>query len=184
MNKILNEISSRFSPMAFSNVKPTEESMQRMLEAARWAPSSYNEQPWLFVLTLKGSEQYDMIYQSLIEYNQTWAESAPVLGVVFGKTHLQENGKLNSHFMYDAGAAMSNFYTQATFEGYQLHQMGGYDIEKLEKSLQIGEGLKSIVVFALGVPGDVKHLPQDMQARAKAERVRKPLEEISKIYLG
>lgn len=182
MNKILNEISSRFSPMAFSQVKPIEESLQRMLEAARWAPSSYNEQPWQFIIALKGSDEYELIHQSLIEYNQVWTASAPVLGVVLGNTKLAQNGKANSHFMYDAGAAMANFTIQAANEGYQLHQMGGYDSDKLEQSLHIDESVQSIAVFALGVPGDVKHLPQDMQDRARAERTRKPLGDISKIY--
>ncbi len=182
MNKILKEISTRFSPMAFSEIKPTEEGLNRMLEAARWAPSSYNEQPWQFVLAVKGSEEYKLIHQSLIEYNQVWTESAPVLGVVLGNTKLAKSGKYNGHFMYDAGAAMANFTTQALLEGYQIHQMGGYDSELLEKTLSVDENSKSIVVFALGVPGDVKHLPQDMQERARAERTRKPLDEISKVY--
>lgn len=183
MNKILNEISSRFSPMAFSTVKPTEESLKRMLEAARWAPSAYNEQPWQFILAVKGSKEYQKIRESLMEYNQVWTDSAPVLGVVLANELLAQNNKQNWHFMYDSGAAMSAFTLQAVAEGYQIHQMGGFDHKMLEESFSLHKNVKSIAAFALGVPGDVSHLPQDMQDRANAERERKPQEEMSKIYM-
>lgn len=182
MNKILNEISSRFSPMAFTNETPTEESLKRMIEAARWATSAYNEQPWQFILAIKGSKEYQKIRESLLEYNQVWTDSTPVLGVVMANELLVQNGKQNWHFMYDSGAAMFAFTLQAVAEGYQIHQMGGFDRKMLEESFSVHENVKSITAFALGVPGEVAHLPQDMQDRAIAERTRKPLGEISKIY--
>jgi len=180
ISKVLSE---RWSPRAFNDDIPTEKQLKTLLEAARWAASSYNEQPWRFVVGIKGEgSSYQNIFECLNEFNQAWAKGAPVLLMVCAKEEFSHNGNTNKHFMYDCGAAMSNLCTQATAEGLHVHQMAGIHPDKAKDVLNVPDGFKAITAAAIGFAGDPNQLPDDHKKSELAERKRKPLSEIS--FLG
>lgn len=181
--EINDNIKNRWSPRAFSDEVPSEEKLMKLFEAARWAASSYNEQPWRFILGVKGvGDTYDKLYEGLNEFNQAWAKSAPVLVFICAKESFSHNDKPNKHHMYDCGAAMSNLCIQATEEGLHVHQMAGILQDKAQLALNVPDGFKPITAAAIGFLGDPDQLPDEHKESELAERKRKPMEEI--LFLG
>ena len=171
-------LNKRWSPRAFMD-KPVEEaSLQRIFEAARWAPSSYNEQPWRFIVGLKGDTTWDLIFESLAEFNQNWAKMAPVLILNIGKTHSGKTNKPNKVFQYDVGQSVAHITFQVMKEGLFMHQMGGFDPSKATKLLNIPNEYQPLTVMAIGHIGKPETLPEDLKVSEIAERDRKPLDEI------
>ncbi len=166
-------LTSRWSPRAFSNQPVETEKLQRLFEAARWAPSSSNEQPWSFIVGISGDETYSMIYDSLVEFNQLWAKTAPVLVVAVGKKLSSKSGKQNAWYSYDVGQSVAHLSIQAAHEGLYVHQMGGFDAAIISTELQIPEDHEALAVFTIGYMGDYNVLHPNLQQLELAERQRK-----------
>jgi nitroreductase len=125
----------RWSPIAFSEQQVEQELLRSVLEAARWAASSYNEQPWSFIVaTSDNQEEFNRLLSCLAEGNQIWAQNAPVLMISVAKLSFERNGVENRHAFHDVGAALANLAIQATANGLFIHQMAGFDVPKSRSS--------------------------------------------------
>lgn len=173
-----NLILKRYSPVIFSNKEIEAEQIDTLLEAAKWAPSSYNEQPWRFVIGWKNDLVYETILSSLMEANRIWAKEAPVLILVLSKNIFSRNGKTNRFADYDTGMAIGNLLTQATELDIFAHQMGGYNSEALRNSLNISSVFNLLSVMALGYKGDVNSAIPELKERESNKRTRNETEEI------
>jgi nitroreductase len=162
--------------VAFSEEKIAPELMNTLFEAARWAPSSYNAQPWKFIWGQKGEESYRQLFELLNEANQIWAASAPVLVLGIAETISPGRRSKNKFAMYDTGMAVANLLAQATHEGLYVHQMGGYNAEKAKTVLNLHEVDEPAAMMAIGYKGDASLLPADVASRESKMRERKSLE--------
>jgi nitroreductase len=171
---ILDAIKNRWSPRAFSDQAVSTEQLNCLFEAARWASSSMNEQPWRFIYAHKGEEVFDTIANSLFEGN-VWAKQAPVLMVTLAKTTFTRNERPNGAALHDLGLAVANLSIQATAEGLSLHQMGGVDKELLRAAFDIPDFYQIVTVIALGHRGTPDQLDEALRARELAERKRHPV---------
>jgi nitroreductase len=168
----------RWSPLAFSNRMVEPDTLRSLLEAARWAPSSYNEQPWSFlVATKQDPAEHARLLSCLVEGNIEWAQHAPVLMVSVARLSFEENGKPNGHAFHDVGQAVANLIVQATALGLVVHQMAGIHPEKIRELYRLPEGYEPVAGIALGYPGDPEALPERLRQRELAPRERKPLTE-------
>ncbi len=170
----------RWSPRAFSDRPVEPEKLRCLLEAARWAPSSYNEQPWAYlVATREDPEEYARMLSVLVEGNIAWAQRAPVLMLSLARLNFERNGRPNRHAFHDVGQATANLVTQATALGLFVHQMAGFHAEKARELFSIPEGWEPVAAIALGYPGDPESLPEPLRERELAPRTRKPLEQFA-----
>jgi nitroreductase len=167
----------RRSLRAFSSAPLTEEQIQALFEAARWAPSSVNEQPWQYIYANQGEALWDIIFATLNEGNRTWAKNAPLLVVSLARTTFSRNGRPNPSAMYDLGAANATLSLQATAMGLNVHQMGGFDHDGLRNALRVPADVQPGVVMAIGFPGDPDQLPESLKEREHQPRVRRPIGE-------
>ncbi len=151
VNKVHDLINRRWSPRGF-NSKPIEAwNIESLFEAARWAPSSFNEQPWRFIYaTQDDPEEYQGLLDTLMERNQEWAQTAPLLIAGVAKTNLSRNDKPNKHALYDLGQAVNSIVLQATSLDLYVHQMAGFSPEKAIQSLDIPQGYEAVVMMAVG----------------------------------
>ncbi len=173
-------VRERWSPRAFAEAPVSDADIASLLEAARWAPSSMNEQPWRFVVAERSdAEAHAAVLATLAEGNRKWAGQAPVLMIVAASKVFARNGRPNGHALYDAGAAMAWLTVEATARGLVLHQMGGFDRDKAAEALGISADFAPVVAVALGHPADLETLPPDVVERERAPRARKPQSEIA-----
>lgn len=171
-------IRGRWSPLAFSNRTVELEKLLILLEAARWAPSSYNEQPWSFIVATKENQaEYDRLFSCLVEGNQAWAQNAPVLILSVAKLFFERSGDQNRHAFHDVGLATENLVIQAIALELFVHQMAGFHVDKARELFNIPEGYEPLTALAVGYLGDPQTLPEKLQARELAPRTRKPLTE-------
>jgi nitroreductase len=171
-------IKERRSPLAYSERSVGREELRSLLEAARWAASSYNQQPWHFIVATKEDlREYERLLGCIVPANALWAASAPVLMLSVAKLTYDSNGAPNRHALYDVGQATANLAIQATALGLALHQMGGFDMERARKEFSIPEGYEPVAAIAVGYPGDPASLPESLRARASAPRTRRELGE-------
>lgn len=179
-NEIKSLILSRKSTLAFSDKEIRKEDLQHMLEAAQWAPSAFNEQPWRFIYASKAenSDAYAKILDLLAPPNQLWSQNAPVLMLVAAKTKYSHNGVDNAHAMYDAGQAVGAMSIQATALGISMHQMAGFDAAKASAVFNFEGEYIPVVIVAIGYAGDTATLPEALQKRAASPRSRKALTEL------
>lgn len=176
----LNEaIGGRRSPLAFS-LKPIESNKIHLLfEAARWAPSSYNEQPWRFIFaTREDSEAFQKLYDCLMPGNQSWVKNVPLLVLSVAKTNFSLNDEPNFYAFHDLGLATQNLMLQAVHMGLVSHPMGGFNKSKARELFQIPDGYAPGAMIAIGYAGNPEDLAEDLFKRETAERVRKPQSEI------
>lgn len=171
-------IAHRWSPRAFSDKAVSSEDLTKIFDAARWAASSYNEQPWRFLVGRKGDATYKKIFDTLIEFNQGWAKSAPVLVLSAAKKTFSHNQSPNNYGIHDTGAATATLTLQATALGLHSHGMAGFDAAKARDAFKIPEDFEIGAVTALGYLGDTATLPEGLQAQETAPRTRKPLAEV------
>jgi len=169
-------IASRWSPRAYDSRPLEMEKLQRIFEAARWAASSNNLQPWYFLLGFKGDDVYQKIFGTLVEFNQLWVVNAPVLAVAIAKT-TNARGDQNKSYAYDLGQAVATLSLQAMAEGVYAHQMGGLDASAAELALDIPADYKVLVAFTLGYPGDAEILPLNLQKLEMSPRTRRSVGE-------
>jgi nitroreductase len=170
-------IRERWSPRAFSKKPVPPDVLRSLFEAARWAPSSANEQPWAFIVACNDPAAHAKVLGTLVEANQVWAKNAPVLGVAISRLASSRNGQPNRNALYDTGAAMAYLTLEATSRGLFVHQMGGFDAKKAIEAFCVPAGWEPIAAFALGYPGHPDSLPENLRERELGARTRKPLAE-------
>jgi nitroreductase len=170
-------LSERRSPRAFSEQAIEPSKIVSLFEAARWSPSSANEQPWNFIVATKSdTRNYTSIANALMEGNRRWALRAPLLVVGIAQSTYLKSGKPYRHAWYDLGQSIANMTAQATSQGLSVHQMGGFDANQLRTTLSISEGYDIVIVLAIGYAERPETLPDDLRSREEAPRMRKPLE--------
>ncbi|MCX6133115.1 MAG: nitroreductase family protein [Ignavibacteriales bacterium] len=177
--KLLELLAQRRSPRAFSESAIEPSKLVNLFEAARWSPSSSNEQPWRFIAATKEDTRvYAIIAESLMEANRRWAVRAPLLVVGMAQTTYLKSGKPYLHALYDLGQSVAHMTVQASALGLSVHQMGGFDANKLRSGFSIPEGYDIVIVLAIGYAEHPNTLPDDLRSREEAPRKRKPLEAI------
>ena len=166
----------RWSPRAFAD-KPVEpEKLRSLLEAARWAPSSFNEQPWSFIIATKTHmDDYAKLLSCLTEKNQQWAQLAPVLMISVAKLTFEKNGKPNRHAFHDVGLAMGNLLAEATTLGLVVHQMAGFSVDRVRELYAVPEGFEPVAGVALGYQAEAEVLPESFREQEVGSRSRKPI---------
>ena len=166
----------RWSPRAFSDQPVSPEHVRSLLEAARWAPSSNNEQPWNFLVATKENQvDYERLLSCLRNTNQMWAQLAPVLAMSIAKLVFTDGGELNRHAFHDVGLAVENLVVQATALGLRVHQMAGIYPDKVRELYSIPAEYEAVAAIAIGYPGDPSMLPEKFRQREFATRFRKPI---------
>ncbi len=171
-------ILDRWSPRALSGEPITDDEMLTLFEAARWAPSCYNEQEWRFLYARRDTPQWKTFFDLLVEANQAWCKNAAMLVVIVGSTKFQRNGKDNPVYEFDCGIAFENLALQGTAMGLVVHCMQGFHYDEARLKLGLPEtGYEVIAMFAVGKPGDPSALPEKMR-EIENPSPRKPLNEI------
>ena len=171
---------NRWSPRAFSEKSVSTDDLELLLEAARWAPSCSNEQPWRFIVARKeDGEGFAKILSVLDEGNQVWTKYAPVLMLAVAKTTFNASGKPNRWGPHDVGLALGSFITQASAIGLYVHPMAGFDPVKARAVFRIPDDFEAMTAVAIGYLGDPNSLPEKLRERELAPRTRKPLNEIA-----
>lgn len=166
----------RYSPRAFSGEAVSVEELMTLFEAARWAPSASNRQPWRFIYAMRGTPEFEKLFSFLIDFNKDWAVRASVLIVTVSKK-TKSDGTLNRTHSFDAGAAWENFALQASEMGLIAHGMAGFDYSKAKTELAIPDDYAVEMMIAVGFPGKAEDLPEALRER-ETPSDRKPLEEI------
>jgi nitroreductase len=169
-------ISHRWSPRAFE-ARPVERGKLRSLfEAARWAASSYNGQPWYFIVATKDdAANFKKVLDTFVEFNQGWAKNAPVVAISVAAKKFAHNQEPNRHAFHDVGQASANLALQAHELGLEVHQMAGILPDKARELFHIPEDYEAVAGIAIGYPGDPATLPDQLKERELAKRERKPL---------
>jgi nitroreductase len=176
---LLPALAQRWSPRSFKDKAVSTNDLKIILEAARWAPSSSNVQPWRFLVGIKGSETHEKIFASLVGFNQGWANKPHILilGVALAK---DAQGKMNAYALYDLGQAASDLVDQASALGIATHSMGGFDHDAVRKSFNLTEDYAIGAVIAVGYQDEPSALTNEqILQREIAPRERKPLSEIA-----
>jgi nitroreductase len=169
-------IAERWSPRAFSDKPVAPDVLQSLFEAARWAPSSSNEQPWAYIVATKeDAENFSKLVSVLVPANVTWAQHAPVLALAVAELAFAKSGTPNRNAQHDVGAATAWLTVEATSRGLFVHQMAGYDHDKARQVFRIPAGWEPIAAIAIGYPVDPDSLPQPLRDRELAARTRKPI---------
>jgi nitroreductase len=169
---------ARWSPRSFESEPLDEAQVASLFEAARWAPSCFNEQPWVFVYGTTPADR-DRIVSCLMEGNRTWAASAPLVGVVFARKRFAMNDNPNRWGAFDSGAASISLALQAADMGLAAHFMGGFDAEAAHRALGVpAEDYEACAAFVVGRPAAADALPEALRAR-EAPSPRKPLAEVA-----
>jgi nitroreductase len=171
-------IQSRWSPRAFDSGKNvSHDDLTALLEAARWAPSCFNEQPWRYIVCVKTKDEssWQNALACLADKNKQWAKNAPILILAAAMENFSHNGKPNRWAIYDTGAASVSLCLQATALGLVVHQMGGFDAEKTRELFKLPEDCTPMSMMAVGYQADIDVLDYDFKTAELAERNRAPL---------
>lgn len=170
-------LSRRWSPRAFDERPVEPEKLACLFEAARWAPSSNNAQPWRFIVGTKDTSAYRRLFECLREGNQRWAQRAPVLILSVAKLTF-DDGSPNRHAYHDVGLAAENLVLQATAMGLASHQMAGYHPDKAKVEFGIPAEYESVAMIAIGYPGDLAVLNERLREREMRPRERSPVTDL------
>ncbi len=169
-------IAARWSPYAFADRPVAREDLLSLFEAARWAASSFNEQPWSYlVATRDDPAEFGRLLSCLVEGNQAWARAAPVLALGCASLNLSRTGQPNAAALHDLGLASANLALEATARDLAVHQMIGILPDRARELYQVPEGVRPLTGLAIGYPGDPAALPENLRARDQGRRPRKPL---------
>jgi nitroreductase len=173
---ILPVLAERWSPYGFESRPVSEADLRSLFEAARWAASSYNEQPWNYLVATQGNPQeFGRLLSCLVEANQAWAKAAPVLALGVVNLRFAKNNKDNRAAVHDLGLAAGNLVAEATARGLSVHQMIGILPDKAREIYQIPEHFEAWTAMAIGYKADPTKLPDALRERDMAPRQRKPL---------
>lgn len=175
---LIEPIAKRWSPRAFAEREPTDDELALVFEAARWAASSFNDQPWRYIVVRRGEPEFADALAGLVPGNQAWAHAAPVLGFSLTSPTFSKTGKPNRHAWHDVGAASAQLSIQAASFGLMVHQMAGIDREVVRERFSVPESLEIVAGLALGWPGDPESLDEPLRERELAPRSRKPLSQM------
>jgi len=168
----------RWSPRAFAERAVEPEKLARLLEAARWSASCFNEQPWSFIVATRDDEaEFARLLSCLIDGNQAWASHAPVLMVSVARLNFVQNGKPNRHAIHDVGLATAQMIVQAMAMGLFVHPMAGFYPDKVRELYGVPEGYEPVAAIAAGYAGDPAALSESLRQRELAPRVRKSQED-------
>lgn len=171
-------LATRWSPYAWADRPVSKEILCSLFEAARWAASSYNEQPWSYiVVSREDSAEFQRVLSCLVEGNQAWAKNAPVLAIGCTSTQFKLNGKPNAAAQHDLGLASANLTFEATARGLCVHQMIGILPDKVRELYKVPDSILPLTGLAIGYEGDPKTLPDAIKPRDLSPRTRKPLKE-------
>ena len=173
-------ISGRWSPYAYGDRPVSGEDLRSLFEAARWAPSCFNEQPWRYLVADRSTsaEEYDKLLSCLNERNQEWARYAPVLAMGLVKRNFERNGKPNHHARHDLGLATANLCLEATARGLLVHQMAGILPERVRELFALPDDVEAVTGIAIGYYGDPATLSESRQKSDSKRRSRRPVREI------
>jgi nitroreductase len=173
---VQNVVAARWSPYAFADRRVSKEDLQSLFEAARWAPSSYNEQPWTYIVATKDeAAEFARLLSCLVEGNQAWAKLAPVLAVGCTSLNFTRNEQPNAAALHDLGLASGNLVLEAAARGLAVHQMIGILPDRVRELYQVPAGVQPLTGLAIGYAGDTAALPENIRARDAARRPRKAL---------
>ena len=168
---------NRWSPRAMSGEGISDDELFSLFEAARWAPSSYNNQPWRFVYAKRDTVHWERLFNFLLEGNQTWVKDAAVIAVLISKTTSDYNDSFMRTHSFDAGAAWENLALQGSINGLVVHGMQGLDYDKAAQELKVPVEYKVEMMIAIGKAGKTEELPERLQEIEKPSE-RKKVEEI------
>ncbi len=169
-------IANRWSPYAFADRPVSRDVLLSLFEAARWAPSSYNEQPWSYVVATKeDGAEFGRMLSCLVEGNQAWAKNAPVLAIGCTALNFVRNNQPNAAAQHDLGLASAGLLVEATARGLVVHQMIGILPDRVRELYHVPAGVLPLTALAIGYPGDAAALPENLRPRDLARRPRKPL---------
>lgn len=169
-------IRERFSPRGFADRPVDDATLASLLEAARWAPSCFNEQPWHFVIARREDAlAFERLLGCLTPKNQAWAKSAAVLILSVANLTFTHNGSANRHAVHDVGIASAHLAIQAAALGLGTHMMAGFDAKRARSELDVPDGMEPVAVIAVGYPVPLESLEPEAQERMRAPRQRKPL---------
>jgi nitroreductase len=176
-------LAHRWSPRSFTD-RPVEPAKLRSLfEAARWAASCYNDQPWYYLVATRGEPtEYQKMLGCLVEFNQAWAKAAPVLALSVARAKFMHDGSPNRHAQHDVGAASASLALQAESLGLAIHQMGGFDANRARDTYHIPADHDPMAAIAIGYPGDPAALPEKLRERETAPRSRRAISDF--VYSG
>jgi len=167
----------RWSPRAMSGEAIPREQLMRLFEAAKWAPSSYNGQPWRFVYATRDSDRWDAFFDLMVEFNRSWCKNAAALVVICARTTFEWNGKPAETHAFDAGAAWMSLALQGARDGLVVHGMQGFDYDRAATVVGLPDEHAVLAMCAIGRPGDVDDLPEGAREK-EAVNDRKPLGEV------
>lgn len=168
---------NRYSPRAMSGEPISKEELMTLFEAARWAPSAYNSQPWRFIYAMRDTPAFETLFSFLVDFNKDWCKNASVLVVTISRKNYELNGKPSVTHSFDTGAAWENLALQAQTMNLIAHGMNGFDYEKAKSELGIPDEYNVEMMIAIGKHGKIEDLPEPIQAGEKPND-RKPLKEI------
>jgi nitroreductase len=170
-------ILNRWSPRSMTGEELDDDTIMSLLEAARWAPSSYNNQPWRFIYAKRNTLYWDRLFNLLAEPNKVWTKDAALLVVVISRKNFEHNEKYSITHQYDAGAAWENLALEASSRGLVAHGMAGFDYVKARIDLEVPDNFDVMAMIAIGKKGPKDNLPQQLQKR-EYPNDRKPLKDI------
>ena len=174
--KINSIFVNRWSPRSMTGESITDETLMSLFEAARWAPSSFNNQPWRFLYAKRDTSSWDTFYDLLLEGNKVWAKNAAVLVVIISRKNFEYNEKPSITHQFDTGAAWENLALEASTRGIVTHGMQGFDYEKTRKNLKIPDDCDVMAMIAIGIRGPPENLPPNLQEK-EFPNTRKDLDE-------
>src|SRR5215469_8653020 len=171
-------LAERWSPRGFDRAHEiADEALAALLEAARWAPSAQNSQPWRFLVTRRGEPAHDRLFAALAPGNQAWAGQASALILIVARM-AGDDGQPQPWALYDTGQAVAALVTQAQADGLAVHQMGGFDTGAVRAEFGLGDALTPVVVLAIGRRDSTADLPEPLAARETAPRTRRPVSDL------
>jgi nitroreductase len=168
---------SRVSSRAFSQERLEEEELMSLFEAARWAPSSYNSQPWRFIYARREDKEWHILFDALVEFNKSWCKDADTLVLVISRKFFEMNNKLSKTASFDAGSSWMSLAIEANKRNIIAHGMSGFDYDKLQKELSIPDSYIVEAMIAIGKKGSKDRLSNELKEMEKPSE-RKPLHEI------
>ena len=169
---------NRWSPRSFTGEKMSKEELMSIFEAGKWAPSSFNNQPWRFIYALKGTKYWDTLFNLMGEFNQSWTKNCAALVIIVSKNNFDYNGKPCRTHSLDTEAAWENIALHAAIKGYAAHGMEGFDYDKAKKTLKVPDDHTVEAMFAIGKQGKKEALPEEMQ-KSEEPNTRKKMAEIA-----
>lgn len=168
---------SRVSSRAFSEERLSEQEILTLFEAARWAPSSYNNQPWRFIYVRRGEKEWNLLFDTLIDFNQSWCKHADTLVLVLSRNNFTHNEKPARTSRFDTGAAWMSLAIEALSQNLVTHGMEGFDYELARKNMGVSDAYTIEAMLAIGKPGNPEELPEALQEK-EIPSLRMPLEKI------